>query len=176
MAARRRRRARAARARTHAPGASPSSSTQTPTRAASQQRAGAGRPARAARERPRAPWHPLPLSEILIVVGGIAIAIGLVSGGPAQAAPAILAGVGAVLLGTFEVTLREHLAGFRSHAALLALLAVVVFHTAAVFIVSAFASFPRQANIALFAIDLALFLFLFRLLRSRYIDAKSRSS
>lgn len=110
------------------------------------------------------------------MVGAIAITVGLLSGGPAKAAPALIAGVLAVAIGTVEVTLREHLSGFRSHAVLLALVPVIVFHTAAIFIVSAFVPFPRAANIALLAVDLGLFLFLFRFLRSRYVDARVRSA
>jgi hypothetical protein len=110
------------------------------------------------------------------VVGGIAIVIGLASGGgPAQAAPAILAGVGAVLLGTVEVTLREHLSGYRSHAVLLALVIVIVFHTVVLLVVSAFVAIPRAVNVGLLAIDLGLLFFLVRFLRSRYIDARSRT-
>src|SRR5207247_5573202 len=77
---------------------------------------------RSRRERPQAPWHPLPLSELLILVGAIGTVVGLQKGISHGAAP-LLVGLAAVVVGTVEVTLREHMSGFRSHAVLLSLLA-----------------------------------------------------
>lgn len=144
-----------------------------------------GRPTRAQRgfrgalsgaERPRAPWHPWPLSELLILIGGVGAIVGLerTSHGFARGAPVLLAGLGAVVLGTLEITWREHRSGYRSHATLLALLVVVVFHTAVVFALGAFGTVPRAVNIGLLAVDVALFAALFRLLRSRYANARVR--
>jgi len=124
-------------------------------------------------ERPRAPWHPLPLAELVIVAGGAAILFAFVNGVPNSRA-ALFVGLGGVLGGTLEVTLREHLGGYRSHALLLAVLVVVVMHTAIVLVVSSFASFPRAANLLLVALDLAVGFVLFRLLRARYAEARRR--
>src|SRR5438477_10813612 len=66
-------------------------------------------------ERPRAPWHPLPLSELLILGGAIGFFFGLRSGFTHGRAP-LIAGLVALIVGTVEVTLREHLSGYRSHA------------------------------------------------------------
>ena len=126
---------------------------------------------RSRRERPQAPWHPLPLSELLILVGAIGTVVGLQRGISHGAAP-LLAGLAAVVVGTVEVTLREHLGGFRSHAALLSLLAAVVVHTAVVLIVAAFTSTPRALNVALLALDAAVFAAVFKLLRARFRDAR----
>ena len=126
---------------------------------------------RSRRERPQAPWHPLPLSELLILVGAIGTVVGLQRGISHGAAP-LLAGLAAVVVGTVEVTLREHLSGFRSHAALLSLLAAVVVHTAVVLIVAAFTSTPRALNVALLALDAAVFAAVFKLLRARFRDAR----
>lgn len=126
-------------------------------------------------ERPRAPWHPLPLSEVLILAGGIAAAIGLrrgFHGGPTL----MLVGICALALGAFEVSLREHRTGYRSHTVLLSFLPVVVFHTAAALLVGAFASSPRLLNLALLAIDVPLFFLLFRAWRSRFLDARARAA
>ena len=123
------------------------------------------------RERPQAPWHPLPLSELLILVGAIGTVVGLQKGVSHGAAP-LLVGLAAVVVGTVEVTLREHLSGFRSHAALLSLLAAVVVHTAVVLIVAAFTSTPRALNVALLALDAAVFAAVFKLLRARFRDAR----
>lgn len=67
-------------------------------------------------ERPPAPWGSFPLAELVVLAGIVSLAIGLV----AQIPTAI--GVGVVLagLGGLEVSLREHLAGYRSHTTLLA--------------------------------------------------------
>ncbi len=133
-------------------------------------RAGAGAKA----ERPQAPWHPLPLSELLILVGAIATVIGLSRSrhGFAAGGPTLLAGVGAVLIGTVEVALREHRGGYRSHTLILSLLPVLVFHTAVVLIVAAFVSPPRALTIGLLPVDVALFAVLFKLLRARFADAR----
>lgn len=122
-------------------------------------------------ERPKPPWHPLPLSEILILVGAIGTVVGL-NKGVSHGGPPLFAGLAAVVLGTIEVTLREHLSGYRSHAVMLALLATIAFHTAVVFGIAVFTPTPRILNVALLAVDLALFAFLFKLLRSRFLDAR----
>ncbi len=69
-----------------------------------------------AEERPPAPWGSFPLAELTVLAGIVMLAIGLVGGSPTAI------GVGVVLggLGGLEVSLREHLAGYRSHTTLLA--------------------------------------------------------
>jgi len=125
----------------------------------------------AAGERPEAPWHPLPLSELLILVGIIGVVIGF-KRGTEHPAPVLFAGVGAVMLGTFEVTLREHRAGFRSHTVMLAAIPTIAFHSAVILAVAAFTRVPRALNIGLLAADVALFAVLFKLLRARFEDAR----
>ena len=49
-------------------------------------------------ERPRAPWHPLPLSELLILIGAIGTVVGLLRG--ESGLVLMIAGLGAVLIGT----------------------------------------------------------------------------
>jgi hypothetical protein len=122
-------------------------------------------------ERPPAPWHPLPLSELLILVGAIVVVIG-VRNGVSNAGATLLAGIAAVAIGTFEVTIREHRSGYRSHTVMLALLPVLVFDSLLVLVVSALTTAPRLLSVGLLAIDIALFLFLFRLLRARFLDAR----
>jgi hypothetical protein len=124
----------------------------------------------AERERPRAPWHPLPLSEILIAVGIAAMAISLSRGSPAVAP--LLAGVGALLLGTLEVTLREHLSGFRSHALILALIPTILFHSLAIVVLVAVTRVTRAINIALLVPDAVIATALFKLLRARFLDVR----
>jgi hypothetical protein len=97
------RRARAAAQRTEAVPA------RTPRRAA--------RPS--ARERPPAPWGNFPLSELVILLGILVLVWGFFSGSE-RGQERIAAGLVLASLGGGELALREHLAGFRSHSALLA--------------------------------------------------------
>jgi len=122
-------------------------------------------------ERPEAPWHPFPLSELLILVGAIGAAIGFSRGISHGAAP-MFAGIAAVLLGTLEFTLREHLSGYRSHTIILGVIAVAAFHTAVALSVAAFTNVPRALNVGLIAVDLGLFAVLFKFLRARFLDAR----
>jgi hypothetical protein len=122
-------------------------------------------------ERPQAPWHPLPLSELLILVGAIGAIVGL-SRGVSRGGPTLLAGIAAVVIGTVEVTLREHRSGYRSHTIMLALLPTLVFHSVVVLTVAAFTQVPRLLNVGLLLIDGALFVFLYRLLRAGFLDAR----
>ncbi len=121
--------------------------------------------------RPQAPWHPLPLAELLILVGvvGVMVAVFLEK---VVSPPLLVASIAAVAIGTFEVTLREHLGGYRSHTVLLAVVPVVVLHSAVLLIAGAFTSVPRWVNIPLLALDIAIFSLLYKLLRLRYLDAK----
>jgi hypothetical protein len=67
-------------------------------------------------ERPPAPWGAFPLAELTVLAGIVVLVIGVVGASPTAI------GVGVVLagLGGLEVSLREHLAGYRSHTTLLA--------------------------------------------------------
>jgi hypothetical protein len=127
-------------------------------------------------ERPRAPWHPLPLSELLILAGAIAFVLALrrLSHGLSAGGPLLLAGILAVGLGTIEVTWREHSSGFRSHTLLLALLPVVVLHSVVVLGVTFLTTPSQLLNVGMFAVDIAVFVLLFRLLRARFLDARAR--
>lgn len=143
-------------------------------------RRGHGRRAPAYRnfdERPEAPWHPLPLSELLILAGAIAFVIALVRlghHGVEADAPLLLAGILAVSIGTAEVSWREHRTGFRSHTLLLAFVPVLTLHTLVVGCYSAFASPPRALNFVMFVVDVAVFAALVRHLRARFTDARAR--
>jgi hypothetical protein len=119
--------------------------------------------------RPPALWHPLPLSELLILVGAIGTVFGL-RRGISHGGPPLFAGIAAVVIGTVEVTLREHLNGYRSHTLILALLPVIVLHTLLVLLV--LPPLSRLQSLALLAFDVALVTFLFKLLRARFLDAR----
>jgi hypothetical protein len=67
-------------------------------------------------EAPKAIWAPLPVTELLILVGIVTAIVGVVRGAPAV----VLAGLVIVMVPSLELALREHLAGYRSHSAMLA--------------------------------------------------------
>ncbi len=125
-------------------------------------------------ERPNAPWHPLPLSELLILVGAIAAVLGLARSGhdASSGERLLLAGLGAVGIGTIEVTLREHRSGYRSHTVMLAGLLVLVFDSILVLALTSFTTLPRIFTLVLVAADFALFAVLFKLLRARFVQAR----
>jgi hypothetical protein len=142
-----------------------------PAARASQRHVGLVSDLKAAGERPPPPWHPLPLSELLILVGVIGAVIAWRRGYQHNAA-LLAAGIGAVMIGSIEVALREHLSGFRPHTMMLAVIPAIVFHSAVVLIVSATGRVPHWLNYALLAVDLALVAICFKLLRARYSDAR----
>jgi hypothetical protein len=126
-------------------------------------------------ERPEAPWHPVPVSELLILIGAIATAIGAskLSKDSAAGVPTLVAGIAAVLIGTIEFSLREHRSGYRSHTIMLALLPTVVVYTGSLLVLSAFVSpVPVGLKIAPLALAVPLFAVLYKLLRARFADAR----
>jgi hypothetical protein len=99
----------------------PAGSTRAERDAARQERAGPARvPARPrgrSGERPQAPWGSFPLSELVILVGIVLIVWGALSGRDGE--ERLVGGLVIASLGGGELALREHLAGYRSHSALL---------------------------------------------------------
>jgi Flp pilus assembly protein TadB len=69
-------------------------------------------------ERPESPFGGFPVSEIAIFAGLIGAIVGVVN--LPTISPALVAGIIICTLGVVEVTAREHLSGYRSHATLLA--------------------------------------------------------
>jgi hypothetical protein len=69
-------------------------------------------------DRPAAPWGSFPLSELVILLGIVIVVWGFLSGRAGQ--ERIAAGLVLASLGGGELALREHLAGYKSHSALLA--------------------------------------------------------
>ncbi len=122
-------------------------------------------------DRPQAPWHPLPLAELLILIGSIGGVVAFLRGASANG-PLLLAAIVAIAIGTVDVTLREHLSGYRSHTLLLSLLPTIAFHSAVVLIGAAFTPLPRVVNVALLPVDVLLGTVLFKLLRARFVDAR----
>jgi hypothetical protein len=73
-------------------------------------------------ERPPSPFGGLPVSELAILAGAIALIVGVIRHGGA----ALIGGLVLCALGVTEVTAREHFSGYRSHTVLLAAVPAVV--------------------------------------------------
>jgi hypothetical protein len=67
-------------------------------------------------DRPPAPWGAVPLAELVILGGIVALIFGILGQHPT----AIGIGVALAGLGGMEVAVREHFAGYRSHSSLMA--------------------------------------------------------
>jgi hypothetical protein len=72
-------------------------------------------------ERPPSPFGGLPVAELAILAGTVALIFGVIRHG----GPALIGGVIICLLGVAEVTSREHFSGYRSHTVLLAAIPAV---------------------------------------------------
>jgi hypothetical protein len=75
-------------------------------------------------ERPPAPWAPVPVTEVAIAAGLVAMLVGFSRG--SDGVVTMLIGLGVAGLAVIELTAREHFAGMRSHTLLLALAPTVV--------------------------------------------------
>ncbi|MGO9495607.1 MAG: hypothetical protein ACLQA5_02680 [Solirubrobacteraceae bacterium] len=72
-------------------------------------------------ERPPGRFGGLPVAEIAILAGAVALVVGVINHG----GPALIGGVVICLFGVIEVTTREHFSGYRSHTVLLAAIPAV---------------------------------------------------
>jgi hypothetical protein len=80
----------------------------------------AARPSRReSRERPPAPWGRFPLVELVVLIGLVLLIVGFVIG-ESRGAVMIACGLTLASLAGLELSIREHLAGFRSHSTVLA--------------------------------------------------------
>ena len=112
-------------------------------------------------ETPQAPWHPFPLVELSILAGLLLVIAAFIARGDAFA-PLLLGGLALVALASSELALREHLAGYRSHSSLLALL--IAFPAGAA--VFSFVTEERAVVLAAFAV---VFAAVFATMRSLFI-------
>jgi hypothetical protein len=119
-------------------------------------------------ERPQAPWHPWPFSELLILVGAIGSLVGFATG----ATSTLFASLGAVVIGTLEFTIREHRTGYRSHAALLAAVPTALVHGGVALGLFALGAQGAVLVIAPLVVDVPLFWLLYRHLRASFEDAR----
>jgi hypothetical protein len=116
-------------------------------------------------ERPAPPWAPFPLVELAILIGLVLIVVGFLGHGP-RARLELGLGLGLASLATLEQTVREHFAGYRSHASLLA-------GAGAVAVAALLYAFTRLGQPFPVVIAVAAFASLFALLRAAYDRARA---
>ncbi len=79
-----------------------------------------------AEQRPKAPWHPVPLVELSVLAGIVAIVVGLINRDSERGRLAILLGLALASLAGLDTAARDHFGGFRSHSSLLASMPTVL--------------------------------------------------
>jgi hypothetical protein len=78
-------------------------------------------------ERPLPPWHPVPLTELLVLVGIVLMVWGFIHGLDDDRGRILLVtGLALGSLGGLDTAVREHFAGYRSHTLVLAAFPTVV--------------------------------------------------
>jgi len=114
-------------------------------------------------EAPPAPWAPVPLAEISILIGLALLIAGLVTGVHVPRGQALVSG-GVLLIGlaSLEVSVREHIGGYRSHTTLLAGAAAIT----TLFVLWEATGLPRYV---LAVVALSVFTFVWRLLRGVFM-------
>jgi len=114
-------------------------------------------------DRPDGLFGPLPVSELAMLIGVIALVIGFLNGG----GPVVIVGLVIVAVGVLEVTAREHFTGYRSHSTLLAAIPAVALEAA---VVAVFGAPSQRALLIVFVAPV--FAVLFWLLRRRFAVAR----
>jgi hypothetical protein len=72
-------------------------------------------------ERPRAPWHPVPLAELCVLLGIVLMVVGLIVGlGNDRGRLSLVTGMALGSLGGLDTAAREHFSGYTSHHTVLA--------------------------------------------------------
>jgi hypothetical protein len=115
-------------------------------------------------ERPASPFGGLPVSEIAIFAGLVAIIVWLIRGGTAT----LVVGLAVTALGVVEFTAREHFSGYRSHTSLLAAIPALAI---GIGVISAVGDKADRAPLLL-AVSGSLFALLFWFLRRRFQIAR----
>jgi len=120
-------------------------------------------------ERPAAPWRAFPLSELAMLAGIVAAAIGLAGGSGGW--PILVAGLALCAVGGLELAFREHFAGYRSHTLLLAGVPTVAVHAALAVSIGG----PPVADVLTLVVDVAVFALLFTAFRAAYRRAEAQA-
>ncbi len=70
-------------------------------------------------ERPKPPWHPVPLVEASVLIGIVLLVVGFLNADAARGRLAIAVGLSLASLAGLDTAAREHFTGYRSHSTLL---------------------------------------------------------
>src|SRR4051794_10144637 len=76
-------------------------------------------------DRPKPPWHPVPLVELCVLVGIVLLVLGALDLKSDRGKLMLVLGMALGSLGGLDTALREHLAGYRSHTTVIAALPAV---------------------------------------------------
>ena len=71
-------------------------------------------------DRPRAPWHPFPLGELLVLAGIVLRILGFLNFDSDRGRAMLVSGMLLGSLGGLDTALREHFGGYRSHSMIIA--------------------------------------------------------
>jgi hypothetical protein len=104
----------------------------------------------------------------LIFVGAVGTIVGVLK----EDGRLLYAGLGAVVLGTLEFTIREHRSGYRAHSALLAAVPTALLHGLIALALFALGARGEVLVLAPLLVDVPVFWLLFRTLRARFEDAR----
>jgi hypothetical protein len=116
-------------------------------------------------ERPTSPFGGVPVAEIAILAGGVALIVGFIRGGGVT----VVVGLIVCALGVIEVTGREHFSGYRSHTTLLSAIPAV---GVAIGVVSLIGPSRSQRAALTLLIAVPVFAGLFFFLRQQFISAR----
>ena len=142
-----------------------SASRTTPAAPPAAPRRRGGRPA--IEDRPKPPWHPVPLVEICVLVGLVLLVLGALNRSSDRGKLMLVLGMALGSLGGLDTALREHLAGYRSHTTVIAALPAV---TAA-----ALAYFARLPWLVVIAAAVGVFAGVFWWMRRVFMRRASRA-
>jgi predicted ABC-type sugar transport system permease subunit len=118
-------------------------------------------------DRPKPPWHPVPLVELCVLVGIVLLVLGALDLGSDRGKLMLVLGMALGSLGGLDTALREHLAGYRSHTTVIASLPAV---TAAAATYFAGVAWPLVVVTAV-----AVFAVVFWLMRRTFMRRASRA-
>src|SRR4051794_11150645 len=71
-------------------------------------------------ERPKPPWHPVPLVELSVLAGLVLLIVGVINHDSSRGRIMMVFGLALASVAGLDTALREHFNGFRSHSTLLA--------------------------------------------------------
>ena len=101
-------------------------------------------------ERPKPPWHPVPLAELCALFGLVLLVLGALNFDSDRGRAMLFVGVALGSLSGLDTAAREHFAGYRSHTTVLAALPAVITAAALYFAAAPWAAVVPAA-VAVFA-------------------------